>query len=695
MIKLVFRTLSVTLLFLLVFAESNMLNNKHVFFEPVPLHQLILASLALLLFLISLKGLSGQGHARRFLSWIQILLVSMTFFLIFSEAAILDFSGMIFGPEVIYHMNWHAFELGVKEYWYALLLFVLLLVVINIIIRQINLNGRLSHWLTFTVSVGVLVWGGQASILGRIHSAYTAHQTLRNLQQLDADTLAQYAHFGIQPIAVKKHQIEATAPAQPQNLIVIYLESFSAILADNQHPDLTPHIQQLKSQHLTFPNYISTAGFTMDGLIGAMCGLTANMAAGNNSMVGNNPVAQVPCLGDVLSQAGYRQIYMGGALKSFAGKGDFLLSHGFDEVWGWEDFRDRPEYQDKDSHSWWGLHDQDLFAKALEQIKSLKQEKDPFHLSMLSLSTHLKGFPSPDCPQYKHSDDRYLQAIHCTDFLLGQFINQLEQEGITDNTLIYITGDHGIFNTNYTQQLFGKAVANKRLFGMLLGGSPNHTPQALYDLAPFVLDQLKIRHNVQFIQGRANRSAEQAYLTRHGSYKGGQKLEYSHFCNGSNLPCNPTDALNTVYAYLNHFNGTQSFKLKHDSVLTIKINDKKHITAISLAGERLETEFVRQGFYLDQHQLNKPGFLVINSNSSQQLTDLIKVDHANNEWLNALDFSAQRYLMIQVPFEGNANWEDAPVECKTSNNQAMCHKGWKLKQKLHANGIELHLTPSE
>lgn len=669
-----------------------MLNNKNVFFEPLPLQHLVWASLATLLFLTSIKGLAGEGKLARVMQWFQVVLVSLTFFLIFSEAAILDFSGMVFGPEVFYHMNWHAFELGVKEYWYALLVFVLLLVVINIIIRQVHIRGIIYNTSLFVLSLLVLIWAGPASIAGRVYSAYATHSDLRNLQQLDAETLNQFAHFGIQPIDVMKHEIEATAPKNPNNLIVIYLESFSAILVDNQHPDLTPRINRLKTKSPAFPQYISTAGFTMDGLIAAMCGLTANMAAGNNSMVGNNPLAKVPCLGDVLAQAGYQQIYLGGALKSFAGKGDFLLSHGFDQVWGWEDFRDLPSYQDKGSHSWWGLHDQDLFGRALDQAMSLHQGPQPFHLSMLSLSTHLKGFPSPNCPQYPHSDDRYLQAIHCTDHLLGQFIDKLDQQGISENTLVYITGDHGIFNTNYTQQLFGKAVASKQLFGMLLGGDHQDPPQALFDTAPFLLQQLNIQHNVQFIQGRAHRDPNQAMLTRHGTYMAGQRLDHDHFCYDPDLPCNPGEALNAVYAYLNHFNETGSLPLKHDSVLTVKVNAQNHISEIKVGDDRIDGSFVRKGFYLDPSKLNKPGVLVINTNSKNQLTDLIKIDQANQDWLKTLDFSAQRFIMIQVPVKDTPSWSEAPELCSAGATQPLCYQGWQLKENQVDETTEWHFT---
>ena len=58
------------------------------------------------------------------------------------------------------------------------------------------------------------------------------------------------------------------------------------------------------------------------------------------------------CLGDILDRHGNRNVYLGGTLLSFAGKGAFLASRGFEEQYGWIALRD--ELPDPDAYGPWG-----------------------------------------------------------------------------------------------------------------------------------------------------------------------------------------------------------------------------------------------------------------------------------------------------------------------------------------------------
>ena len=132
---------------------------------------------------------------------------------------------------------------------------------------------------------------------------------------------------------------------------------------------------------------MSTEGCTLPAMISNLCGLFPNYAMGDDTMaLRDSMYNNVACLTDLLHQAGYYQVYMGGAKSSFAGKGIFLKGHGYDEVMGWEQWKASGKYEN--NHSWWGLYDTDLFDEAIKKVRHLS-DKEPFHLTLLSLNTHL------------------------------------------------------------------------------------------------------------------------------------------------------------------------------------------------------------------------------------------------------------------------------------------------------------------
>ncbi|WP_204351696.1 hypothetical protein, partial [Klebsiella variicola] len=70
------------------------------------------------------------------------------------------------------------------------------------------------------------------------------------------------------------------------------------------------------------------------GLVSSMCGVPLTTSQGDENSMDRmgSFLPKAVCLGDYLKQQGYTNHYLGGANGQFAGKGQFLASHGFDEV---------------------------------------------------------------------------------------------------------------------------------------------------------------------------------------------------------------------------------------------------------------------------------------------------------------------------------------------------------------------------
>jgi phosphoglycerol transferase MdoB-like AlkP superfamily enzyme len=214
----------------------------------------------------------------------------------------------------------------------------------------------------------------------------------------------------------------------------------------------------------------------------------------------------VTCLSDLLHEAGYYQVFIGSSSRKFTNKDYFLSSHHFDEVYGNEDFEAKYKFFHTNS---WGIDDPHLIKEALDKIDQIR-EQGPFSLMMLTMNTHKPGYPSPYCPSYQKGN-RYLEAIHCTDFAMGKFFAGLEERGIFEDTVIVLVGDHMAFPNAHTQRDLGSEVASRYYGNVFLAfHSPledlpdeidtfNYSP----DIAPTILDLMGFELSTPFLFGKS------------------------------------------------------------------------------------------------------------------------------------------------------------------------------------------------
>ena len=245
-----------------------------------------------------------------------------------------------------------------------------------------------------------------------------------------------------------------------------------------------------------------------------------------------------------MASAGYQQSYLGGAELSFAGKGKFLNEHGFDTTFGINHWRSIGLTERKGT---WGLSDADLFDQSLNEIQKLRNVGDPYNLTLLTIGTHLPGYRYEECAPYQHSDAKFLQALHCTDQLVAQWLEALRLRGVMDDTLVLLTADHQAFPNHDMKRLFGDdAISDKRLPFIAMGaGVPKNfsSAGAQYDLAPTVLDMLDISHNAEFSLGRSLlRSKERSFfISRFSQVINGRTLPASVPGCSDDIPAAPLD----------------------------------------------------------------------------------------------------------------------------------------------------------
>ncbi|UOR02226.1 sulfatase-like hydrolase/transferase [Leucobacter allii] len=277
--------------------------------------------------------------------------------------------------------------------------------------------------------------------------------------------------------------------AGPRNLVLVYLESVENVFADPEvfGTDMLAPVERATAGWGSVPalEQYAGGGWTMSGIVATQCGIPLRTAGALGDPQELNALGAVDgerlgsylpgarCLGDVLADEGYRNVFMGGADSRFAGKGAFLETHGTDEVRMLEEWKELGETEFRPD---WGLSDRRLFARAAQEASELHAAGEPFSLTLLTLDTH----ESPHVYEYCDADDTADAApmtsiTRCSMQQVEGFIDHLEEEGILEDTTVVVMGDHLKLvaeGQSFTQELM--AAEDRTIFNRFSvpGGAP-------------------------------------------------------------------------------------------------------------------------------------------------------------------------------------------------------------------------------
>ena len=231
------------------------------------------------------------------------------------------------------------------------------------------------------------------------------------------------------------------------NLVVLYAESLEQTYFDEDlFPGLINELRKIEQEAVRFSDIrnLEGTGFTIAGMVASQCGLPLITNGHPNSMRGMDQfLPGATCIGDLLSERNYSLHYMGGASLSFAGKGKFFESHGFETVSGWQELA--PLLEDPDYASNWGLYDDFLLEQFLDRYTTLSVADQPFGLFALTMDTHHpRGHQSRSCDGVVYGDgsNRMLNAVKCADILLANTVRAIRASEWSENTLLVVASDH-------------------------------------------------------------------------------------------------------------------------------------------------------------------------------------------------------------------------------------------------------------
>ncbi|HZY17121.1 MAG TPA: sulfatase-like hydrolase/transferase [Ramlibacter sp.] len=320
------------------------------------------------------------------------------------------------------------------------------------------------------------LWGVAALLLQFSVFSYAA-------AQLGPD---RFAELYVDPNTVKLHD------GPRSNLIIIYAESLEETYGDPQAfgRDLLAPLRQLGGQR--FANYQPAEGatWTMAGIVASQCGVPLKVYSEYD--IRRQPgsarvfLPGATCLGDILAARGYRNVFLGGAPLSFAGKGSFLRDHGYTNTYGrdeWEKAGAKPEELNE-----WGLYDSALLQRARSKLDELHASGQPFNLTLLTLDTHNPhGFMSPACRARGARD--FSGIVDCAATQLADFVRFVEQRGYLRDTRVVIIGDHlAVPNPLWTQL---QQARHRSIFNLVLARPQiqfNRADVLPFDMFPTLLE---------------------------------------------------------------------------------------------------------------------------------------------------------------------------------------------------------------
>ncbi len=238
-------------------------------------------------------------------------------------------------------------------------------------------------------------------------------------------------------------------PGRARNVLIIALEGIPGAyvgvnrkaLHSSYQENLMPNLSRWAERGMNTPDYVLHSHQTIRGLYAMLCGDYDKLDNGTPKgveMLTQNERNQA-CLPAQLHKNGFATHYLQGAGLRFMAKDKIMPHIGFDSTHGLEWFSNA-NYLDFP----WGKDDKAFFEGALEYVGQLKKQKQPWMLTLLTVGTH-QPYSAPE--EYLNRFDTPKQAaVAYLDDAIGQFMDQLERQGVLKDTLVVITSDesHGI-----------------------------------------------------------------------------------------------------------------------------------------------------------------------------------------------------------------------------------------------------------
>lgn len=236
---------------------------------------------------------------------------------------------------------------------------------------------------------------------------------------------------GLSPIA---RNVMADSIPTRKNVVMILMESMSAHLmsAYGNTGNLTPFLDSLYKESLTFRNFYSSGIHTNHGMYSTLYSFPAIMK--RNAMKGS-VIPIYSGLPTVLKANGYYNSFFMTHESQYDNMNAFFRTNGFDDIYAQEN------YPTEKVVNGFGVQDDFLFEFALQKLNEQALSDQPFFSVLLTISNHP---PYIIPPYFKPTRERIEeQIVEYADWSIRQFMTEVARQPWFENTIFVLLGDHG------------------------------------------------------------------------------------------------------------------------------------------------------------------------------------------------------------------------------------------------------------
>lgn len=255
---------------------------------------------------------------------------------------------------------------------------------------------------------------------------------------------------------------EYTDILKGKNIIVIHAESFQNFVMDTEinGVELAPNMKKLASEGMYFSNFYSqeSVGTSSDS---EFTYSTSLLPASSGTVFVSYWDRYYPSIQKYLSNDGYYVFSM------HANKGNMWNREVMHKQLGYDRFYNYTKDYDIDETIGLGLSDKSFFRQSVQKIKKINKKYDKYYGLLIMLTNHTPFEGLEDTTDldltytYKKTDPetgeetevvnnylkdttlgKYFTTVHYADQAIGELVDNLDKEGLLDDTVLVIYGDH-------------------------------------------------------------------------------------------------------------------------------------------------------------------------------------------------------------------------------------------------------------
>ncbi|MBN2782936.1 MAG: sulfatase-like hydrolase/transferase [Campylobacterales bacterium] len=247
-----------------------------------------------------------------------------------------------------------------------------------------------------------------------------------------------------------------------KNIVILIEESmgYQFVKAVGGEDGITPNLNKLASEGITFTNLYSNGTRSVRGLAG--------LSAGNFSIPGKGVIKRNKSQSDyftiakLLKPLGYHTSFIYGGESRFDNMKGWYLGNSFDEV------IDKEKFENPSFVGTWGVCDEEVVLRANEEFKKLHRNGKKFASVIFSTTNHTPfDFPDGKFELIDGVEKKSVKnAIKYADFAIGRFIEEAKKEAYYKDTVFVIAADHNV-------RVYGNDIFPVEMFqipGVILGG---------------------------------------------------------------------------------------------------------------------------------------------------------------------------------------------------------------------------------